>query len=69
ALFSQEGQNGKSFVWVYDAVTSTVNLREVTRGGLMGVDRVMIASGLNAGETVVTAGVYQIVDKQKVTLL
>jgi RND family efflux transporter MFP subunit len=56
-------------VWVYDPQSSTVSLRPVTTGALTGENSVAITSGLKTGEQVVTAGVTQITEGEKVKLL
>lgn len=43
------------FVWIYDPATGRVESREVTTGPL-GPDEVVLLSGVEAGEQVVTAG-------------
>lgn len=68
AVFENDTKSA-SYVWVYDATTSTVNRHAVTTKGLHGSDGVIISEGVKEGEMVVTAGVYQIVDGQKVSLL
>lgn len=47
--------NRQPAVWVFDSETGTVDLRNVDIGR-HGVARVTVASGLTAGESVVTAG-------------
>lgn len=68
AIFTDQQHQGKSFVWVYDSKSSTVSRREITNAGLLGNEDVVISSGLEPGEHVVVAGVYQIVDGQKVAV-
>lgn len=53
-------------VWVYNPQDSTVSLRGITTGELFGTNRIAVTSGLEPGEKVVTAGVYQLVEGQKV---
>jgi multidrug efflux pump subunit AcrA (membrane-fusion protein) len=55
-----------SAVWVFDPLTSTVNLRPVVVGGADG-NQLLIASGLKDGEEVVGAGVHVLSPGQKVT--
>ena len=55
-----------SAVWVYDPISSTVNLRPVVVGGADG-NQMLIASGLKDGEEVVGAGVHVLSPGQKVT--
>lgn len=69
AIFTDAQQQGKSFVWIYEPKSSTVSRREITNAGLLGNEDVVISSGLVAGDRIVVAGVYQIVQGQKVTVL
>jgi RND family efflux transporter MFP subunit len=59
---------GKSAVWVVDPKASTVALRDITVGA-SDATTVQVASGLNAGDVVVTAGVQALRPGQKVRLL
>ncbi|WP_337840998.1 efflux RND transporter periplasmic adaptor subunit [Rheinheimera sp.] len=68
AVFSandQPADTQEQFVWVYQPDTGQVSRRAVTVGRLtqQGME---IRSGLNAGDQVVTAGVYQLQEGQKV---
>ncbi|HSG50505.1 MAG TPA: efflux RND transporter periplasmic adaptor subunit [Rheinheimera sp.] len=68
ALFSpaQQAQNiDKKYVWVYDAATERVTLREVTVGKLSS-SGVAVSAGLKTGEQIVSAGVHQLTDGQQV---
>jgi RND family efflux transporter MFP subunit len=56
---------GQPQVWVIDAASATVSPRAVTLGSAQD-DSVLVASGLQGGETVVTAGVHLLHDGQKV---
>ncbi len=64
--------NGSSgpCVWVYDVDSQVVTRRRVTTHGLMGSQDMIISggpeSGLKDGDMVVTAGVYQLSDNQRV---
>lgn len=69
AIFAEDNNSTDKFVWVYNAQTQTVSKRKVVTNGLQGSDSVIIESGVETGEEVVVAGVYQIVDNQKVTVL
>ncbi|HEX7972378.1 MAG TPA: efflux RND transporter periplasmic adaptor subunit [Thiobacillus sp.] len=60
--------NGQPQVWVVDGKTQKVAARSVQLGGLSG-ERAAIASGLAAGEWVVTAGVHKIAPGQQVRLV
>lgn len=55
-----------NFVWVYNSITNTVEKRTVTTEGLYGSADLIIAKGLTADETVVTAGIYSLRNGEKV---
>ena len=59
---------GGNYVWVVDA-NSSVQLREVVLGELLGRDMVSVTRGLSSGERVVTAGVYRLREGEKVRIL
>lgn len=58
---------GGSYVWTIAG--DSVVQRSVRLGELFGSDRVVIDSGLRSGERVVTAGVYQLSDGERVRIL
>lgn len=58
---------GKPAVWVYHADTSTVALQRVTVKGYE-TDRIIVSDGIAQGDVVVTAGVNQLREGQKVRL-
>ncbi|GAA4359754.1 efflux RND transporter periplasmic adaptor subunit [Variovorax defluvii] len=58
-------QDGKPMVWVVDAASARVAARPVELGSAQN-DSVLIAGGLEGGETVVTAGVHMLHAGQKV---
>jgi len=60
--------DGKTAVWVFDAKTGTVSLRNIAVRG-SDAAMVQVASGLNPGDVVVTAGVQALRPGQKVRLL
>jgi multidrug efflux system membrane fusion protein len=62
----RHGANG-DFVYVLDPQARTVALRTVTRGQATG-DKVQVATGLKAGEQVITEGADRLKDGAKVTL-
>lgn len=62
----RHGANG-DFVYVLNPQAKTVALRKVTRGQAMG-DKVQVATGLKAGEQVITEGADRLKDGAKVTL-
>ena len=58
-------KNGKSFVWIVANDSSLVHQREVEVADVA-QDVVVIANGIAAGDTVVTAGVHLLFDGQQV---
>jgi RND family efflux transporter MFP subunit len=58
-------KDGKAFVWVVDPSTNTVSQRAVTVGSREG-DRVVVTSGISAGERIVIAGVHSLTAGQVV---
>jgi RND family efflux transporter MFP subunit len=52
-------KDGKAFVWLVDAAKGTVSQREVTVGSREG-DRIVVTSGIVAGERIVIAGVHSL---------
>ncbi|MEG0724496.1 MAG: efflux RND transporter periplasmic adaptor subunit [Mucinivorans sp.] len=65
AIFQVEGSTS-SYVWIYDEAKGTVIQREIKIGGLSASNSMIVLDGLTAGENVVSAGVYQITNNQKV---
>jgi membrane fusion protein, multidrug efflux system len=64
ALDTVESEGNKTYVWVLNG--NQVNRREVTVYSPMGDAQAFISKGLKAGETVVTAGVTQLVEGETV---
>lgn len=64
AVFEQQG---RSTVWVLDRQAMTVSARPVAIAGAEG-NLVVVAAGLSAGQTVVTAGVHTLTPGQRVKL-
>ena len=64
AVFEQQGQ---SHVWLVDTTAMTVRAQPVKVAGAEG-NMVLIASGLAAGQTVVSAGAHTLTAGQKVSL-
>ena len=62
-------QNGRDYVWVYDARDKIVNKREVQMKAIASGGKVELSAGLSPGELIVSAGVYFLFDKQRVTPL
>jgi RND family efflux transporter MFP subunit len=60
-------QQGQTAVWLLDKASMTVKVQPVVVGGAEG-NTVVVASGLQAGQTVVTAGVHALTPGQKVKL-
>lgn len=69
AIFSENTNNKDKFVWVFDNTTSTVVKRKIETAALTGNQWVIVKSGLSLGEDIVVAGIYQLSDNQKVTLI
>jgi len=65
SLFS-EGVDSKPSVWVVDENVMSVSKRQVSVTQMMRQDFVQVVSGLNSGEIIVTAGVSQLREGQKV---
>ena len=61
------GQQGQTAVWVLDTASMTVKLQPIVVAGADG-NSVMVASGLQPGQRVVTAGVHTLTPGQKVKL-
>lgn len=59
---------GGNFVWTVDA-DDRVKSRAVTLGEIFGDDMVVVLSGLEPGERVVVAGIYQLMDGEKVRVI
>ena len=66
ALMKASGGKGGSAVWVFDPASSTVQPRTVQLAGADGND-MLVVSGLQPGELVVSAGVHVLSPGQKVT--
>lgn len=66
AIYADAATNTKN-VWV--VINNTVKLRKVLTGKLIGEDSIVVEAGLAAGETIVTAGVTQLKEGDKVTLI
>jgi membrane fusion protein, multidrug efflux system len=64
AIFEQQGQ---SHVWLLDTTAMTVRAQTVKVAGAEG-NMVLIASGLAAGQTIVSAGAHTLTAGQKVSL-
>jgi membrane fusion protein, multidrug efflux system len=62
----RQGSNG-DYVYVLNAADRTVSLRPVTRGQAT-VDKVVVATGLQAGEQVITEGADRLKDGSRVLL-
>jgi RND family efflux transporter MFP subunit len=60
-------QQGQTAVWVLDPASMTVKVQPIVVAGADG-NSVMVASGLQSGQRVVTAGVHTLTPGQKVKL-
>lgn len=61
-------EGGKTHVWLYDSASSTVRRTVVEVGNVAGND-VLVTRGVKVGDLVVSAGVHQLKDGQKVKRL
>lgn len=61
--------SGEQSVWLYDNKSQSVTRRSVEPGRLIDRDKMTILSGLSEGEKVVTAGVFNLYEGQKVNIL
>uniref|UniRef100_UPI0032173E13 efflux RND transporter periplasmic adaptor subunit n=1 Tax=uncultured Draconibacterium sp. TaxID=1573823 RepID=UPI0032173E13 len=66
AVFHEKTSN---FVWVFNTDTNKVEKREVKLGGLKSEAQIQVKSGLQYGEQIITAGVYYLMDGQKVKVI
>lgn len=62
-------ENKQQNVWVYNPTTSSVSIRPIQTGVLIDENNILVTNGLKNGEIVVTAGVTQIIDGEKVKVL
>ena len=69
AIFAKNGDKSSQFVYVLNSADNTVQSKAVKTQGMVGDDLIILRSGVKAGDTVVIAGVHQIVDGQKVNIL
>jgi len=60
--------SGGDYVWIVGP-DNRVRMHEVRLGGIYGTDRVIIDSGVAAGDRIVTAGVYQLQENDSVRIL
>lgn len=68
AVYQPQGAT-ESSVWVYNPQQGVVQSRKVHLAGLSGANHIIVRQGLSAGERIVSAGVYQLTENQKVTVL
>ena len=59
---------GGNYVWIIKD-DGRVEQRKVSLGGLSGDDNVIILSGIEAGDRVVTAGIYKLRNGEKVRII
>lgn len=62
-------EGSQLYVWVMNTSDNSVVKRAVTTGNLIDENNILVTSGLKTGEIVVTAGVKQLVDGEKVKIL
>lgn len=66
AVFEIEG---KSCVWVYDEINQKINVRNIRIAEILTNGTIVVSEGLKAGESVVTVGVHNLSDNERVNLL
>lgn len=62
-------ESTQEYVWVLNTQTSTVSRRAIKTGSLIDASNILVTDGLKTGELVVTAGVTQIIEGEKVKIL
>lgn len=62
-------EGSQQYVWILDTANNTVSKRAVTTGTLLDEKNILVKTGLKTGEIVVTAGVTQLVEGEKVKVL
>ena len=67
AVFSDEA--GNSRVWVVDPDDLTVHERPVTIGPVTGTNAIIVFNGLDAGEMIAAAGIFQLQEGQTIRLM
>lgn len=67
AVFA-DPQTGREYVWVVDN-SNTVHRRRIEVYSPSGESNVLVSDGLKAGEKIVTAGVYRIIEGEKVKVI
>lgn len=66
AIFSTPLNDTSKFVWTYNPKTQRVIKQEIKTEGLFGSNSIIVSQGLDSTQLVVSAGVYQISNNQKV---
>ncbi|MEG0519069.1 MAG: efflux RND transporter periplasmic adaptor subunit [Bacteroidales bacterium] len=66
---SNNPENDKGSVFVYDPQTKKVNRRDVHYGEIINKTKIVVVQGLTPGELVVTAGANRVTDGEEVNLL
>lgn len=70
AIFTErKSNNDNRYVWIYNSADKTVSRRQVKTNVLIGKDLIVVESGIQTGEQVVTAGVQSIEEGQTVNIL
>jgi RND family efflux transporter MFP subunit len=69
ALQSVFNENGNEFVWRVDTANLTVSKHQIHTGNLNKDGRIVVLDGLDGSETIVTAGVNFLEEKQKIRIL
>lgn len=61
-------ENNKTYLWIVNS-NNQITKKEVKAEGMNNNCEIIIKSGLNGGETIVTAGVHNLIDGEKVEIL
>jgi RND family efflux transporter MFP subunit len=64
AVFADE--TGNSNVWIVNRDSMTVHKRQITQGALSGTSNIVIATGLEPGESIAVTGVTQLRENMKI---
>lgn len=62
-------KDNKTCVWIYNPGTGRVHSREVVTGDLEGKEGILIATGLDGSERVVTTGIHTLTENMKVEMI
>lgn len=61
--------SGEESVWIYNSKTGTVSRKAVKLGALVNSNMVQVSSGLNEGDMILAAGVFNVYEGERVNIL